>query len=327
MRRREFITFLGGVATAWPLTARAQQSAIPVIGFLSTRSPDESAHLLAAFRNGLAETGVVEGQSVVIEFRWARGEYNQLPALAAELVRIPVTVLVAIGGEPSARATKVAATMLPVVTVFSSDPVKSGLVASLSQPGGNITGISNLSTAMEPKRIGLLHELAPQAKTFGALLNPDFPTFADQLADIQAAAGTVGLELRVLRASSDRDIEVAFDSISQERIAALLVASDPFFNTRRAEIAALAARHNVPAMYGFRDYALAGGLMSYGIDLPDTYRQAGVYAGRVLKGAKPADLPVLQPTKFEFVINHKAAKALGVKFSDNLLSLADEVIE
>ena len=327
MRRREFITFLGGVATAWPLTARSQQSAIPVIGFLSTRSPDESAHLLAAFRNGLAETGVVEGESVVIEFRWARGEYNQLPALAAELVRIPVTVLVAIGGEPSARAAKLAATTLPVVTVFSSDPVKSGLVASLSQPGGNITGISNLSTAMEPKRIGLLHELVPQAKTFGALVNPDFPTFTDQLADIQAAAETAGLELRVLRAGSDRDIEVAFDSISQERIAALLVASDPFFNTRRAEIAALAARRNVPAMYGFRDYALAGGLMSYGIDLPDTYRQAGVYTGRVLKGAKPADLPVLQPTKFEFVINLKAAKALGVKFSDNLLSLADEVIE
>jgi putative ABC transport system substrate-binding protein len=327
MKRRELIALLGGAAAAWPLAARAQQPTRPVIGLLSVRSPDESAHLLRAFRGGLAQDGVIEGRNVAIEYRWAHGEYDQLPALAAELVHIPVAILVALGGEPAARAATAATATIPVVAVFSTDPVKSGLIASLSRPGGNVTGISNLSTAMEPKRLGLLHDLVPQAKAFGALLNPEFPTFADQLADIQAAAQTTGVEIHVFRAGTDHDIEAAFESITQQRIAALLVASDPFFNSRRDEIAALAARRGVPAMYGFRDYAVAGGLMSYGIDLPDTYRQAGVYAGHVLKGAKPADLPVLQPTKFEFVINLKAAKALGVKFSDNLLSLADEVIE
>jgi putative ABC transport system substrate-binding protein len=327
MKRRELIALLGGAAAAWPLAARAQQPTRPVIGLLSVRSPDESAHLLRAFRGGLAQDGVIEGRNVAIEYRWAHGEYDQLPALAAELVHIPVAILVALGGEPAARAATAATATVPVVAVFSTDPVKSGLIASLSRPGGNVTGISNLSTAMEPKRLGLLHDLVPQAKAFGALLNPEFPTFADQLADIQAAAQTTGVEIHVFRAGTDHDIEAAFESITQQRIAALLVASDPFFNSRRDEIAALAARRGVPAMYGFRDYAVAGGLMSYGIDLPDTYRQAGVYAGHVLKGAKPADLPVLQPTKFEFVINLKAAKALGVKFSDNLLSLADEVIE
>jgi putative ABC transport system substrate-binding protein len=325
--RREFITLLGGTTVAWPLAARAQQPTRPVIGLLSVRSPNESAHLLRAFRGGLAQDGVIEGRNVAIEYRWAHGEYDQLPALAAELVHIPVAILVALGGEPAARAATAATATVPVVAVFSTDPVKSGLIASLSRPGGNVTGISNLSTAMEPKRLGLLHDLVPQAKAFGALLNPEFPTFADQLANIQAAAQTTGVEIHVFRAGTDHDIEAAFESITQQRIAALLVASDPFFNSRRDEIAALAARRGVPAMYGFRDYAVAGGLMSYGIDLPDTYRQAGVYAGHVLKGAKPADLPVLQPTKFEFVINLKAAKALGVKFSDNLLSLADEVIE
>jgi putative ABC transport system substrate-binding protein len=327
MQRRKFITLLGGAAAAWPIAAGAQQPTMPLIGLLSVRSPDESAHLLAAFRSGLAENGAIEGQSVAIEYRWALGEYNRLPALAAELVGIPVAVLIAVGGEPAARAAKDATTTIPVVTFFSSDPVKSGLIGSLSHPGGNVTGVSNLSTAMEPKRVGLLHELIPQAKAFGALLNPDFPTFADQLRDIQEAAQTAGLELHAFRASTDRDIEAAFESIAEQRIAAVLVASDPFFNSRRAEVAALAARRGVPAMYTFRDYVVAGGLMSYGIDLPDTYRQAGVYAGRILKGAKPADLPVLQPTKFEFVVNLKAAKALGVKISDNLLSLADEVIE
>jgi putative ABC transport system substrate-binding protein len=327
MKRRELIALLGGAAAAWPLAARGQPPTMPVIGLLSVRSPDESAHLLRAFRGGLAQDGVIEGRNVAIEYRWAHGEYDQLPALAAELVHIPVAILVALGGEPAARAATAATATIPVVAVFSTDPVKSGLIASLSRPGGNVTGISNLSTAMEPKRLGLLHDLVPQAKAFGALLNPEFPTFADQLADIQAAAQTTGVEIHVFRAGTDHDIEAAFESITQQRIAALLVASDPFFNSRRDEIAALAARRGVPAMYGFRDYAVAGGLMSYGIDLPDTYRQAGVYAGHVLKGAKPADLPVLQPTKFEFVINLKAAKALGVKFSDNLLSLADEVIE
>jgi putative tryptophan/tyrosine transport system substrate-binding protein len=327
MKRREFITLLGSAAGAWPLASRAQQPAMPVIGLLSVRSPEESAHLLRAFLSGLSESGIVEGQNTVIQYRWAHGEYDRLPTLAAELVHAPVAVLVAVGGEPAARAAKTATTSIPVVTIFSTDPVKSGLISSLSHPGGNVTGVSNLATAMEPKRVGLLHELVPQAKAFGALINPDFPTFADQLADIQAAAQTTGLELHVFRAATNRDIEAAFEAITQQQIAALLVAADPFFNSRRDQIVGLAARRGVPAMYSFRDYAVAGGLMSYGIDLPDTYRQAGAYAGRVLKGAKPAELPVLQPTKFEFVINLKAAKALGVKFSDNLMSLADEVIE
>jgi putative ABC transport system substrate-binding protein len=327
MKRREFITLLGSAAGAWPLASRAQQPAMPVIGLLSVRSPEESAHLLRAFLSGLAESGIVEGQNTVIQYRWAHGEYDRLPTLAAELVHAPVAVLVAVGGEPAARAAKTATTSIPVVTIFSTHPVKSGLISSLSHPGGNVTGVSNLATAMEPKRVGLLHELVPQAKAFGALINPDFPTFADQLADIQAAAQTTGLELHVFRAATNRDIEAAFEAITQQQIAALLVAADPFFNSRRDQIVGLAARRGVPAMYSFRDYAVAGGLMSYGIDLPDTYRQAGAYAGRVLKGAKPAELPVLQPTKFEFVINLKAAKALGVKFSDNLMSLADEVIE
>jgi putative ABC transport system substrate-binding protein len=326
MNRREFVSLFGGAAFA-PHGALAQQPSVPVLGFLSARGPDDSAHLTEAFRRGLAESGFVEGRNVAIEYRWARGEYDRLPALAAGLVHLPVTVLAAVGGEPAARAAKAATATIPVVAAFSTDPVKSGLIASLSRPGGNMTGVSNLVTAMEQKRVGLLRELVPSAAVFGALLNPDFPTAEDQIKDIRAAAQTIGLELHIMRASDERELEAAFEAVRRQHIAALLVAADPFFNTRRAELAALAARYGVPAIYSFRDYATAGGLMSYGIDLPDVYRQNGVYAGRVLKGEKPADLPVLQPTKFEFVINLKTAKALGIKFSDNLLSLADEVIE
>jgi putative tryptophan/tyrosine transport system substrate-binding protein len=327
MQRREFITLIGGAAAAWPLAARAQQPAMPVIGFLSTRSPDESAHLVAAFRRGLAENGYVDGQNVTIEYRWALGQNDRLPALAAELARRLVAVLVSVGAEPSARAAKAATATIPIVSVFAADPVASGLVASLNRPGGNVTGISNLSATLEAKRLGLLHELVPQAATIGILLNPTFPSAASQLRDIQEAARTIGLQLHVLRASTDREIDTAFESVAQNRIPALAVAVDTFFITRRDKLAALAARHAAPTMYSLRDYATAGGLMSYGIDLSDVYRQVGVYAGRILKGAKPADLPVVQPTKFEFVINLKTAKALGVKFSDNLMSLADEVIE
>jgi putative tryptophan/tyrosine transport system substrate-binding protein len=326
MRRREFITLLGGAAAAWPLAARAQQ-ALPVIGFLSARSPDESAHLLAAFRRGLVENGIVEGQTAAIEYRWALGDYDRLPALAAELVRRPVAVLAAVGGEPAARAAKSATAAIPIVTFFGADPVATGLVASLGRPGGNVTGISNLTVAMEPKRLGLLRELVPQARTFGALVNPNYASATDQLRELQEAARALGLQLHVFRASTDDELEAAFESTAQNRIAALTVAGDSYFNSRRDMLAALAARHGVPAMYNFRDYAVAGGLMSYGVDLTDGYRQVGAYVGSILKGAKPADLPVLQPTKFEFVINLKTAKALGVKFSDNLLSLADEVIE
>ena len=326
MKRREFITLLGGAA-AWPLAARAQQLAIPVIGYLSTRSPDESAHLLAAFHRGLAENGFVEGQNVRVEYRWALGEYGRLPAQAAELVRRPVAVLAATGGEPAALAAKAATATIPVAATFAGDPVKQGLVASLSRPGGNITGISNLATTLEAKRLGLLHDLVPQAATIGVLLNPASSTAANQLSDLQEAARTIGLQLHVLRASTDGEIAAAFESVAQNRIPALAVAGDPFFNSRRDKLVALAARHAVPAVYSFRDYAVAGGLMSYGIDLPDVYRQIGVYVGRILKGAKPADMPVEQPTKFEFVINLKTAKALGLTIPAGLISFADEVIE
>jgi putative ABC transport system substrate-binding protein len=325
-KRREFMTLLGGAA-AWPLAGRAQQPPMPVIGFLSTRSPDESAHLVAAFRRGLAENGYIEGQNVTVEFRWALAQYDRLPALAAELARRPVAVLVTAGGEPSALEAKAATATIPIVSIFTADPVERGLVASLNRPGGNVTGISVLLATVEAKRLGLLRELVPQAATVGVFLNPNFPPAVSQLSDMQEAARALGLQLHVLRASTDPEIDAVFESVARHRIAALAVSADPFFATRRDKIVALAAHHAVPVMYPQRQFAAAGGLMSYGIDLSDMYRQVGVYAGRILKGAKPADLPVVQPTKFEFVINLKTAKALGVKFSDNLLSLANEVIE
>jgi putative ABC transport system substrate-binding protein len=327
MRRREFITLLGGAAAAWPLAARAQQPSVPVIGFLSTRLPDESAHLVAAFRRGLAENGYAEGQNVTVEYRWALGQYDRLLPLAAELARRPVAVLVAVGAEPSALAAKAATVTIPIVSTFTVDPVELGLVASLNRPGGNVTGISLLGATLEAKRLGLLHDLVPQAATIGVLLNPDFPPAASQLRDMQEAARTTGLQLHVLRASTDRQIDAAFESVAQHRIPALAVAADPFFITRRDKLAALAAHHAVPAMYILREYAVVGGLMSYGPDLSDQYRQIGVYAARILKGEKPADLPVMQPTKFELVINLKTAKALHLEIPDKLLALSDEVIE
>jgi putative ABC transport system substrate-binding protein len=296
---------------------------MPAIGLLSARGRDESAHLVAAFRQGLAESSYVEGQSVTIEYRWADGQYDRLPVLAAELVRRPVAVLAAFGGD------RLRGQPQPRRGRFQSWPYSaaSGLVVSLNRPGGHVTGISNLAVTMEAKRLGLLRELVPQATAFGVLMNPIFSTAAEQLKEVEEAALSLGLQLRVLRASTDPELEIAFESIAQHRIAALTVAADSFFNSRRDKLAVLTARYAVPAIYNYRDYAVAGGLMSYGIDLADVYRQIGAYAGRVLKGAKPADLPILQPTKFEFVINLKTAKALGVKISDNLLSLADEVIE
>jgi putative ABC transport system substrate-binding protein len=326
MRRRAFITLLGGAA-AWALAARAQQAAVPMIGFLSTRSRDESARVVPAFHRGLAESDYVEGQNVSIEYRWALSQYDRLPALADELARRPVNMIVAVGGEPSARAAHAATRRIPVVATFSADPVASGLVASLSRPGGNLTGVSDLTSAMEPKRLGLLRELVPEATTVGILLNPNFPPAARQLNDVEEAARTIGIQVHVLRASTDTEIGVAFDSIAQLRIRAFAVASDPFLLTRRDNIVALAARYAVPGIYTFRDYAVAGGLMSYGTDLADVYRQIGVYAARILKGAKPADLPVQQPTKFELIINLKTAKALGLEIPPTLLARADEVIE
>ena len=325
VRRREFLGLVGGAA-AWPVVTRAQQ-ATPVIGYLSARSPNESAKLLAAFRRGLAENGIVEGKNAAIEYRWALGEYGRLPAMASELVRRPVAVLVTVGGEASARAAIAATKTIPIVGIFADDPVASGFVASLNRPGGNTTGVFNFNPALEPKRLGLLHELVPQATTIGVLLNPNYPPAASQLRGAEEAARTIGMRTIVLRASNDKEIETAFEAANQQHIRVLAVTSDPFFNTRSDKLVALAARQMVPTMYPFREYVVAGGLMSYGVDLGEMYLQVGRYAGQVLKGTKPADLPIMQPIKFEFVINLKTAKALGVKFSDNLLSLADEVIE
>ena len=326
MKRREFITLLGGAAAAWPFAARAQQPT-PVVGFLHTRSPDDTALQVAAFRRGLAENGYVEGQSVTIEYRFARGEYDQLPALAAELVRRQVAVLVAVGGDPAALAAKSATSTIPIVFAVGSDPVKLGLVASYKRPGGNATGMNILTSTLEAKRLGLIHELVPQAATIGFLTNPRFASAEGQVHDVQEAARALALKVRVLPASTEKDIVAAFGTISGESILALAVGSDPFFDTQREEIIALAARYSVPTIYQFREHAAAGGLMSYGIDIADAYRQIGVQAARILKGEKAADLPVLQPTKFEFVINLKTAKALGLNVSLSLQQRADEVIE
>jgi len=325
MRRREFITLLGAAA-AWPLAARAQQS-MPVIGFMSARSPEDSVHLLEAFRRGLKEGGFVEGQNVAIEFRWARGEYNRLPEMAADLVSRRVNVLTAVGGDPSPRAAKRATSTIPIVFGMGGDPVRDGLVESFNRPGGNVTGVTLMTNLMESKRFGLLRDLVPDTKLVGVLLNPSFAPSARQLQQIEEAARSIGQRLIVAKASTDEGLEAAFTALVRERADALLVAADPYFDTRRDRIVGFAQRQRLPAIYQFREYVLAGGLLSYGISLTDAYRQFGVYTATILKGAKPADLPVLQPTKFELVINLKTAKTLGLKISDNLLTLADEVIE
>jgi putative ABC transport system substrate-binding protein len=324
--RREFVVTLGGAAAGWSVAVRAQQPAMPAIGFLSIRSPDDT-ETLAAFRGGLNEGGFVEGQNVMVDYRWALGQYDRLPALAAELVQKPIAVLVSAGGEPAALAAKAATSTIPIVFSIGDDPVRLGLVASYNRPGGNLTGINIFTTALEAKRLGLLHDLIPKAAAIGVLLNTDFSPAESQLRNVQEAARAIGLQIHVLRANTDPEIEAAFEAGALQRIAALTVAASPFFTTRRDKIVALAMRHAVPTMYTAREYAVDGGLMSYGIDVPNVYRQLGLYAARILKGAKPAELPVLQPTKFEFVINLKTAKSLGVTISDNLLSLADQVIE
>jgi ABC-type uncharacterized transport system substrate-binding protein len=326
VKRRKFITLLGGAA-AWPLAAHAQQPAMPVIGFLNSRSPDDTAHLVAAFRRGLSEGGVVEGRSVTVEYRWALGQYDRLPALAAELVQKPVAVLVSLGSDVSALAAKAATATIPIVFATGGDAVKQGLVVSHNRPGGNATGINIFTADLEGKRLGLLHEIVPQAAVIGVLLNPSDPNAADQLGERQKVARAIGLRLHVLRASSDREIEAAFETIVQQRIAALDVAGDPFFDTRHDKLVTLAARHAVPTGYQFREYAESGGLMSYGHDLRDVYRQAGLYAARILKGENPADLPVVLPTKYELIINLKTAKALGVTIPETLLATAAEVIQ
>jgi putative tryptophan/tyrosine transport system substrate-binding protein len=327
MNRRTFITLLGGAAAAWPLAARAQQP-VPVIGFLSGRSPYESTTVVGAFGQGLAEQGYFESKNVIIEYRWAEGRYDRLPGLAAELVSRQVGVIATVGGPNSGQAAKAATTTIPIVFISGTDPVKEGLVASLNKPGGNATGVNPLLPAMEGKRLGLLREVIPKGALMAVLLNPaSQDNFNRQLNDVQETAREVGQQLLVLRARTDEEIEAAFATAAERRASGVLVAADPFMLSRRERLVALASRYAVPAIYEVREYATAGGLMSYGISLANAYRQAGVYVGQILKGAKPSDLPVLQPTKFDFVINLKTAKALGLTIPDNLLTLADEVIE
>ena len=326
MRRREFITLLGGAATAWPLAARAQQPAMPVIGFLNSTSPDEYAPFLAAFRRGLKEAGTIEGQNATIEYLWAEGQYDRLPALAADLIHRKVTVIAATS-TPAAQAAKAATATIPIVFTTADDPIKLGFVASLNRPGGNMTGVANLLVALGSKQLGLLRELAPGTSAIVALMNPNFQGTETQLRDVEATARSLGLQFMVLRAATEPEIDNAFASVAQLAGAALIVGADPFFIAHRDHIVALAARYAIPAIYSVRDFAVAGGIMSYGTDVADAYRQAGIYTARIVRGEKPVDLPVQQSTKFEFVINLKAARALGLTLSPSLLARADEVIE
>jgi putative ABC transport system substrate-binding protein len=328
MKRREFIALLGGAAAAWPLNAPAQQAAVPVIGFMSARSPEESAHLVQAFRRGLKEGGFAEGQNVAIEFRWAGGDYGRLPALAADLVAQRVTVITAVGGDPSPLAAIQATSTIPIAFTLGGDPVSAGLVESFNRPGGNATGVTlRGATLMEPKRLGLLRDLAPGVALIGALVNPNFPNAVRQAQDIEQAAHAIGQRIVLANANTDEELDAAFASLIREGIGALLVAGAPYFDTRRDRIIAFAARQRLPAIYPFREYAFAGGVLSYGVSITDGYRQAGLYTAKILKGTKPTDLPVQQVDKFELIINLKTARALGIPISDNLLSLADEVIE
>jgi putative ABC transport system substrate-binding protein len=325
MKRRQFIALLGGAA-AWPLAAQAQAPAMPMVGYLYVASPEGHASRLAAFRKGLSETGYVEGRNVAIEYRWAHNEPTRLPGLVADLVNRPVTVIAA-ADLPSALAAKAASTTIPIVFETAADPVQVGLVARLNRPDTNVTGVTNTSVELGAKRLGILHELLPGAARFAILVNPNNPLIAERIKDAEAAAAAIGRQLEILRASTVREIDAAFTSIAQKRIEALLVMPDNLFVTCHVQFATQAARHAVPAIYSSREYAEVGGLMTYGANITDAYRQFGIYVGRILKGEKPANMPVLQPTKFEFVINLQTARTLGLTVPSTLLTVADEVIE
>jgi ABC-type uncharacterized transport system substrate-binding protein len=329
VRRREFITLLGGGAAAWPLAARAQQQrALPVIGLLSSRSPAVDPPLIAIIRQGLSESGFVEGQNIALDYRWADGQYDRLAGLASDLVRRQVAVIITMGGELSALAAKAATSTIPIVFAGGADPIRTGLAASLNRPGGNVTGASTFIFEMEPKRLGLLRELRPHATTTAVLVNPEnMPLGEMQVSDIQTAARSIGQDINILNARSIRDIDAAFATLAQMRADALLVATDPFFFTRATQLVVLSARHAIPTLYSRREFAAAGGLMSYGSDQNESYRLLGVYAARILKGEKPGDLPIQLSTKFELVINLSTVNALGLEIPPTLLARADEVIE
>jgi putative tryptophan/tyrosine transport system substrate-binding protein len=326
MRRREFITLIGGVA-AWPFGATAQQKLMPTIGLLGSTSADESVRVLDALRAGLQDSGFVEGRNLAIEYRWAHGRYRRLPALATDLVNLRAAVIVTTGSEPSALAAKAATSKIPVVFVIDGDPVNIGLVDSLNNPGGNVTGMSLISPALEAKRLGLLRELVPKTVLIAVLANEDYPDTDRQLAGVETAAEEIGQKISIQNVGSERDLDLAFTTMSQLDVDALLVAADPLFTELHDQIVALASRYKIPAIYASREFVAAGGVISYGASAADAYRGAGVYAGKILKGAKPAALPVQLPTKFDLVINLKAAKLLGLAVPPSLLARADEVIE
>jgi ABC-type uncharacterized transport system substrate-binding protein len=328
MRRREFLGVLGGAGAAWPFAARAQQPAMPVIGFLHSASAAAYTGLVAAFRKGLSEAGYSEGQNVAIEFRWGEGRNERLPELAAELVHRQVAIIVTPGSTAATLAAKAATTTVPIVFLSAVDPVKTGLVASLHRPGGNVTGVSDIGVQLAAKRLGLLHELLPGAARFALLVNPSNPGITEPfVTEVQTAASVIGRHIEVVAARTDSDIDKAFATLVNKRADAFLVSTDALFVTRRVQLVTLAARHAVPAMYFRREFAEAGGLMSYGSNLADQFRQIGIYAGRILKGEKPAEMPVQLPTKFEFVVNLQTAKVLGIEVPPSLLARADEVIE
>jgi putative ABC transport system substrate-binding protein len=327
MRRRDLIALLGSAAVAWPVGARAEQPAIPVIGFLSSGSPNAYAGRVAGFRKGLNEWGYIEGQDVAIEFRWAQGQYDRLPVFAADLVSQKVAVIVSSGGDVAALSAKAATSSIPIVTVSGTDPVKAGLVASFNRPGGNITGASFVATELESKRLELLHEMVPSAAVIGILINPTNPAAESRSKDLQIAARTLERNIHIVSASSESDLEKAFETFIEQRVGALLVSTDSFFTSQRDRLIALAARHALPTMYSWREFVESGGLANYGPIINEVYRQAGIYTARILKGEKPADLPFLRPTKFELVINLRTATALGLTIPPLTLARADEVIE